>query len=159
MDDPVPVRRWLVGCLTIALLVGAALLLLWATVFSLAPPRDDSAVIVGAASELGAEPLRRDVILSRSYGWAGEVDAGDGRVQLTVLVTRPPSGAATAVNAASRAGGDCAVEQSGDRLTDCDGRTWTLDGRPIEADRPLERFPVTVDGGSVVVDLTRSVGD
>ena len=159
MDDPVPVRRWLLGCLTIALLVGAVMLLVRPTIFTLAPPRDDSAVVVAAASELGAEPLRRDVILSRAYGWAGEIDAGDGRVQLTLLVTRPPSGAATAVNAASRAGGGCAVDPRGDRLTDCDGRTWTFDGLPIEAAGPLERFPVTVEAGSVLVDLTRSVED
>jgi hypothetical protein len=112
---------------------------------------------VAAASELGPEPIARQVILSRSRGWIGELAAADGRVELTVLVARSASGAVSAVNAASADG--CAVEMSGDRLEDCDGRTWTVEGEPIDADRPLERFPARIDGTSVVVDLTRTVAD
>lgn len=159
MDDPVPVRRWVLGCLTVAVLVVGVLLLLRPALFTLTPPRGDAAVVVAAPTELGAEPIRREVVLRRSYGWTGEADAGDGRVQLTLLLTRSPSGAVAAVNAASAAGGGCPVESAADRLTDCDGRTWTFEGLPIDADAPLERFPVTVDGGSVIVDLTRSMGE
>ena len=160
MDDPVPVRRWLLGCLTIALLIAAVILLSRPAIFLLAPPRGDAAMVVASASELDAEePIRRDVILSRSYGWAGELDAGDGRVQLTLLLARSPTGAVTAVNGASPPGAGCPVERAGDRLADCDGRTWTLDGLPIDAEAPLERFPAIVDGASVAVDLTRTLGD
>lgn len=160
MDDPVPVRRAAIGCLTIAVLVGALLLLVRPTVFTLAPPRDDRAVVVAAASELELTPIRRDVILSRSRGWAGEIDAGDGRVQLALLVGPSTLGGIAAVNASSPARAGCGVEVAGDRLTDCEGRTWTFEGVPIDAgDPPLQRFPAEVDGGSVVVDLTRTVGD
>lgn len=159
MDDPVPVRRWLVGCATVALLVVAVLLLLRPAIFTITPPRGDAAVVVAALAEVGDEPIRREVVLRRSYGWAGEVGAGDGRVQLTLLIARSPSGAVTAVNAASSAGGGCPVENLADRLTDCDGRTWTFEGVAIDAGDPLERFPVTIDGGSVIVDLTRRVGE
>jgi hypothetical protein len=157
MDEPVPVRRAVIGCLTIALLVvGLLLLLRPALFFTVAPPRDDRAVVVAAVGDLGVAPVSRPVILTESRGWAGEVDAGDGRVQLTLLVATTPTGAVSAVNAASRDGG-CAVEVAGDRLADCDGRTWTFDGAPIDADEPLERFPTALDGSAVVVDLTRTV--
>ncbi len=160
MDEPVPVRRAVIGCLTITVLVGGLLLLVRPTVFVLAPPRDDRSVIVAAASELEAIPIRRDVILSRSRGWAGELDAGDGRVQLAILVAPSTLGGIAAVNAASPARDECGVEVAGDRLTDCEGRTWTFEGVPINAgDPPLQRFPAEVEGGSVVVDLTRTVGD
>jgi hypothetical protein len=159
VDEPVPVRRAVIGCLTIALLiVGLLLLLRPALFFTVAPPRDDRAVVVAAAGDLASPPVSRTVILTESRGWAGEVDAGDGRVQLTLLVGTTPAGAPSAVNAAS-ADGECAVEVAGDRLTDCEGRTWTFDGAPIDADAPLERFPTTIDGSAVVVDLTRTVDD
>ena len=45
-------------------------------IFSVAPPRDDSVVIVAQAPEIVDGPILRDVVLSRSYGWDGEVDAG-----------------------------------------------------------------------------------
>lgn len=160
MDDPVPVRRAAIGCLTIALLVGGLMLLVRPTIFTLAPPRDDRAVVVAAATEVGATPIRREVILSRSRGWAGEIDAGDGRVQLAILIGPSTLGGVAAVNAASPVREGCAVEVAGDRLTDCDGHSWTFDGLPIDGtDPPLERFPVEVDGGSVVVDLTRTMED
>jgi hypothetical protein len=159
VDEPVPVRRAVIGCLTIAVFVGALLLLLRpALFFTVAPPRDDRAVVVGAASDVGTDPVERTVILTRSRGWAGEVDAGDGRVQITLLLSTTPAGAIVAVNAASTSGG-CPVDLSGDRLADCDGRTWTFDGAPIDADEPLERFPIQIADGAVVVDLTRTVDD
>lgn len=158
MDDPVPVRRALIGCLTIAIVVTGLLVLVRPVLFTLAPPRDDSAVVVAAASELGDLPIRRDVVLSRSHGWAGEVDAGDGRVQHTILISPSALGGVAAVNAASPDGEGCPVRVAGDRLADCDGRTWTFDGVPIDAtDQPLERFPVTDEGGTLVVDMTRLV--
>lgn len=160
MDDPVPVRRALIGCLTIALLVAGLLVLIRPALFTLAPPRDDASVVVAAASELGDVPIRRPVILSRSRDWAGEVDAGDGRVELTLLVSRSTLGGYAAVNAASPDREGCAVRVAGDRLEDCEGRTWTFDGHPIDgAGPPLERFPVTDEGGALVVDMTRLVGD
>ena len=115
---------------------------------------------MGAASELGDVPIRRDVILNRSHGWAGEVDAGDGRVQHTLLISPSTLGAIAAVNAASPGREGCGVEIAGDRLEDCDGRTWTFDGAPIDAATPpLERFPVTDEGGTLVADMTRLVED
>lgn len=158
MDEPVPVRRAVIGCLTIAILVGGLLVLIRPALFTFAPPRDDRAVVVAAAAELGDAPILRDVVLSRSRGWAGEVDAGDGRVQLTLVVARSALGAVAAVNAASPGREGCGVAVAGDRLEDCDGRTWTFDGAPIDAaDPPLERFPVIDEGGTLVVDMTRLV--
>lgn len=160
MDDPVPVRRAVIGCLTIAVLVAGLLVLIRPALFTFAPPRDDGAVVVAAASELGVAPIRRNVVLSRSHGWAGEADAGDARVQIALLISPSALGGVAAVNAASPGAEGCAVEVAGDRLEDCEGRTWTFDGVPIdEADPPLERFPVTDEGGTLVVDLTRLVGD
>jgi hypothetical protein len=160
VDDPVPVRRALIGCLTIALLVAGLLVLVRPAIFMLAPPRDDRAVVVAAASELGDLPISRPVVLSRSRGWAGETDLGDGLVQHTLLISRSTLGGVGAVNAASPEGGGCAVRVAGDRLADCDGRTWTFDGLPIDAaGSPLERFPVTDDGGALVVDMTRTLDD
>jgi len=160
MNDPVPIRRAVVGCLTIAVLVTGLLLLLRPTLFTLAPPRGDEAVVVAAASELETTPIRRDVVLSRSRGWAGEIDAGDGRVQLVLLIGPATRGGLAAVNGASPLREACPVAVAGDRLADCEGHTWTFDGVPIDAaDPPLERFPIEIDAGSVVVDLTRTVGD
>jgi hypothetical protein len=160
VDDPVPVRRAVIGCLTIAILVAGLLVLVRPALFTLAPPRDDSAVVVAAASQLGDLPIRRDVILSRSHGWAGEIDAGDGRVQLTILISPSALGGVAAVNAASPDREGCLVQVAGDRLEDCEGRTWTFDGLPIDtAGQPLERFGVTEDGGALVVDMTRLVED
>ena len=161
MDEPVPVRRAVIGCLTIAVFVAGLLLLLRpALFFTVAPPRDDRAVVVGAASDLGTVPVSRTVILTRSRGWAGEIDAGDGRAQLTLLLSTTPAGAVAAVNGSSVAGQGCAVEVRGDRLADCDDRTWTFDGTPIAgSEAPLERFPAQTEDGAVVVDLTRTVDD
>ena len=160
MNDPVPVRRAVIGCLTIAVLVGALLLLVRPAIFTLAPPRDDTAVIVATGTELGSAPIRRDVILTRAYGWAGEVDAGNGRSQMTILIAPSAFGGAWAVNAAAPDRPNCAVEVAGDRLRDCDGREWSFDGLPLDPAGPfLERFPAAIEGGSVVVDMSRTLED
>lgn len=156
MDDPVPVRRAVIGCLTVAVIVAAIMLVVRPAIFSLAPPRDDTAVTVAAVADLAEAPIARDVLLSRSYGWSGEMDAGDGRVQVRVMVARTVRGTIVAVNAASPGRVDCGVEVAADRLRDCDGRTWTFEGLPIDAGTPLERFPVEERGGAIVVDFTRS---
>ncbi|HEX2884115.1 MAG TPA: hypothetical protein VHQ42_06025 [Candidatus Limnocylindria bacterium] len=158
--EPVPIRRYAVGCLLIAVLVVAVILLVRPVIFSLAPPRDDSAVIVATAAEAAAGPVRRDVVLARSYGHHGELAAGDGRVQLRLLIGPGPAGGVVVLNAASPAADDCAVEIDDDRLTDCDGRAWTLEGIPLDSgDPPLQRFAATVEDGAVVADLTMAIDD
>ena len=157
-DEPVPVRRAVVGCLVIALLGFGLAALVRPLIFSVAPPRDDSVVIVAQAPELVDGPILRDVVLSRSYGWDGEVDAGDGRVQLPIVISQLTPGRATAVAATSPVSEACPIEIGADRLVDCGGRTWTYAGLPIDtADPPLQRFPVEIDAGSVFVDFTRTV--
>ena len=86
MDEPIPIRRVLVGFALIALLVLAVMLLVRPTIFTLAPPRDDTVVAVGTLNEVSASTRRIEVVLSDSYGWDGERDAGDGRTQLGVIV-------------------------------------------------------------------------
>ena len=158
MDEPVPIRRAAVGCLVIALAGLAVALLVRPAIFYFAPPRDDSAVIVATTAEVFDGPVLRDVLLTRSYGWDGERDAGDGRVQLSVIVAPGPFVGVTAVAAASPATEDCDVVIGPDGLTDCEGRAWTVDGVPLQTGvPPLDRFPVEVVGGAVTVDLTRTL--
>lgn len=155
-DDPPPFRRAAIGCLVLALAGFAFAALVRPLIFSVAPPRDDSVVIVGTLAEVGVAPVRRVQLLSRSYGYDGELDAGDGRVELTVIATATPSGGVTVVNAASPDREDCSVDLGADRLVDCEGRTWTYEGLPIDsADPPLQRFPTTIEDGAIVVDFTR----
>ena len=124
-------------------------------ILSAAAPRDDTVVTVATAAEVAGGPIRRDLILSRSRGWSGERDAGDGRVQVAVIVTQTTTGGTIAVNAASPGRADCPVEISPDRLTDCDGRAWTFAGIPIDTgDPPLERIATDVTSGSVVLDMS-----
>jgi hypothetical protein len=157
-DDPVPVRRAVVGCLVIALVGFGLAALVRPLIFSVAPARDDSVVIVAQAAEIVDGPIERDVLLGRSYGWDGETDAGDGRVTLPVVISPLAGGTATAVAAASPVSEDCPVEIAADRLRDCDGRAWTFAGLPIDAaDPPLQRFALEVDAGTVLVDFTRTV--
>ena len=156
MDDSVPVRRALIGFALIAVFVVALMALVRPAIFTLAPPRDDASVVVGTLTDVTTGPDRVDVVLTRSYGWAGERDAGDGRVQLAAIVGPTTTGIA-AVNGASPVEEDCEVTIGADRLTDCAGRSWTFGGQPIDpADPPLERFPIRVDAGSVIVDFTRT---
>ena len=85
-DDPPPFRRAAIGCLVIALLGLGAAALVRPLIFSVAPPRDDSVVVIGTLAEVAAGPVRQDLVLSRSYGHDGERDAGDGRVQIAIMV-------------------------------------------------------------------------
>jgi hypothetical protein len=157
-DEPVPVRRAAVGCLIIAV-VGLGLAALVRPVIStFAPPRGDDGVIVATLAEVTEGPIARDQLLTRSYGHDGERDAGGGRVQLTLILAESAFGGVSAVNGASPVQAACPVEIGADRLVDCADRAWTYDGLPIDpADPPLDRFPVEVDSGSVVVDLTRTL--
>ncbi len=158
VDEPVPVRRYAVGCLLIAVMVVGVILLVRPAIFSLAPPRDDAAVVVATAAQAAAGPMRRDVILSRSYGHDGELDAGDGRVQLGLVIGPGAAGGVAVLNAASPVAANCPVEIGADRLTDCDGRSWSFDGIPLDAaDPPLQRFTARVVDASVVADLTMAV--
>ena len=155
-DEPPPFRRAAVGCLVIALLGLGAAALVRPLIFSVAPPRDDSVVIVGTLSDVAAGPIRQDLVLSRSYDLDGERDAGDGRVQVGIIATTNAAAGVTVVNAASPGRDDCPVEVAADRLADCEGRTWTYEGLPIDsADPPLQRFATEVQDGAIVVDFTR----
>lgn len=157
MDEPVPIRRAVIGFALIVLFVVAVMVLIRPAIFTLAPPRDDTVVIVGTVTDVTATTTRREVVLSRSYGWDGERDAGEGRVQLTVILGPTATGIG-AVNAASPVADACPVEIGADRLTDCDGRAWTFEGLPLDsADPPLQRFPVEVEAGAVVVDFTTTI--
>lgn len=158
MDEPVPVRRAVVGCLLLALLGIAAIALVRPTILLFADPRDDSNVVMGGAAMADGGPVERGVVLGRSYGWAGESPADGGRVELAVIVASGRTGGLTTVAAASPVEEDCPLAIGDDRLTDCDGRAWSLEGFPLDpADPPLDRFPTTVDDGSVTVDFTRTL--
>ena len=160
MDEPVPVRRAAIGCIVVAAAVVGLALLVRPAIFSVAPPRDDSAVVVATATEVAAGPIRRDVLLSRTHGWSGEREAGDGRVQLTVIVSQPAIAAVAAVNAAAPGRDDCPIEIGADRLLDCEGRAWTFDGIPLDpADPTLERIAARLESGGVVLDLTGPVDE
>ena len=160
MDESVPIRRAVVGCLLVVLTLAAIALVVRLAIFSAATPRDDTVVTVATAAEVAGGPIQRDLILSRSRGWSGERDAGDGRVQVAVIVTGTRVGGIVAVNAASPGRTDCPVEIGADRLTDCDGRAWTFEGIPIDpADPPLERIAVEVTSGSVVLDMSAPLSD
>lgn len=157
MDEPVPVRRAAIGCLLVAVTVVALAILLRPAIFNVALPGNDAAVIVATSSEVNDGPIRREIVLSRSHGWSGERDAGDGRVQVAVIVAPSATfGGVSAVNAASPGRAECPIEIGADRLIDCEGRAWTFEGVPLDpADPPLERFGAEVVSGSVVVDMTR----
>ena len=160
MDEPVPIRRAAVGCLLIVVTVAAIALVVRLAIFSAAAPRDDTVVTVATATEVTGGPIRRDLILSRSRGWSGERDAGNGRVQVAVIVTPASGGGVVAMNAASPGRSDCPVEIAADRLTACDGRAWTFEGIPVDpADPPLERIAVEVASGSVVLDMSAQLRD
>lgn len=157
-DEPVPIRRAAIGCLLLAVLGLGAAALVRPAIYLLAPPRDDARVIVGTLTELRSAPIRRDQLLGRSYGHDGEIDAGDGRAQIGLIIAPAGFGAASVVNAASPLDEDCPVEIGADRLVDCEGRAWTYQGLPIDsADPPLERFAVQIENGAIVVDLTQAI--
>jgi hypothetical protein len=157
MDEPVPVRRAVVGCLILAILGVVAVVLVRPAIFVFAEPRDDTAVVLGTSRMVADGPVIRDVVMARPRGWAGEIDAGDGNVQLRLFVAPSRFGGIAVVAAASPVRPDCPLEIGADRYTDCDGREWSHEGDPLDAaDPPLDRFEVTIDAGNVVVDLTRT---
>lgn len=159
MDEPVPIRRAVIGFALIVAFVVLVMLLVRPTIFTLAPPRDDASVAVGSLTDVSTRHRHVPVVLSRSYGWDGERDAGDGRVQVGIIVGPTTTGIA-AVNGASPVVEGCDVTIGADRLTDCDGRAWAFGGLPIDPDDPpLQRFPIQADGGTVFVDLTRTTED
>jgi hypothetical protein len=156
MDEPVPIGRAAAGCLAIAVVGLVVALLVRPLIFSVAPPRDDSVVTVAAAADVRTAPVERDVLLGRSYGWDGERDAGDGRVQLRLIVAPARFGGVAVLNGSSPVADDCPVDIGADRLTDCDGRAWTFEGDPLDsADPPLQRFPASSESGTITADLTR----
>ncbi len=160
MDEPVPIRRYAVGCLLLAIAGIVFALLVRPAIFTFAEPRDDSNVIVGTTTALAAGPRRVELLLSRSYGWDGERAAESGRAAIAIIVAPTTAGAFSAVSAASPVAVDCPIEIGEDRLTDCDGRAWTFDGSPLDpADPALDTFDARVDAGAVVVDLTRAAGN
>jgi hypothetical protein len=141
-----------VAVLGFVLLVGA-MLLVRPLIFSVAPERGDANYALVAATDLGTVPIERQLLLTESHGLPGEQPNGR-RVSLRVVISRPPAGGIAVVTEWSAAG-SCAVELAGDRLRDCRGSTWTFDGVPISADRPLQRFPAHISAGAVIVDFTR----
>lgn len=159
-DDPPPIRRALLGCLGLAVAGLVVAGLVRPAIFFFAPARDDGVVTVGTLAEAREAPVIRDLILSRSYGYDGERDAGDGRVQVTVILANVPGGSVTLVNGASPVEEDCPLEIGADRLLDCEGRAWTLEGLPLDVgDPPLERWAVDISGGAVIGDFTRLAGE
>ena len=160
MNEPVPIRRAAVGCLLVTVTLVVIALVVRLAILSAAPPRDDSVMTIAAVGEVTDGAIRRDLILSRSRGWSGERDSGDGRVQVAVIVSPSTGRGVAAVNAASPGRDDCPVEIGADRLSDCDGRAWTFEGIPIDpTDPPLERIAVDVTSGSVVLDMTAPLTD
>src|SRR5918996_4443630 len=127
-----PVARTVVGCLVVAVALVGLMLLVRPAIFSLAPPRDDTHVIVGTTTALATGPRVVDVALARSYGLDGERPLGDGRVQVALVVAPTLTGGFGVVNATSPISDDCPIEIAEDRLRDCAGRSWTFDGSPID---------------------------
>lgn len=158
MDEPVPVRRAVLGCLAMAVLGIAAVVMVRPVILLFADPADDSRVVMGSTATLAGGPVELGVVLNRSYGWDGELDAGSGRVDLRVIVAPGRTLGPSTVAAASPDRPDCPLTIGADRLTDCDGRAWSFDGFALDpADPPLDRFPTTIDDGRIVVDFTRTL--
>jgi hypothetical protein len=151
-----PVARTAIGCLVaVGALVGL-MLLVRPAIFSLAPPRDDASVVVASTLELTRGPVRREVVLTTTHGLDGERALDAGRVQVAVIASSGGLGVYSVVNGASSVASACPVEIAEDRLVDCDGRAWTLDGTPIDDGLPpLQRFTFRVRDGALVADLTR----
>lgn len=160
IDESVPIRRAVIGCLLLALLGIAAVSLVRPVILLFTDPSGDAGVVLGPVSIASDGPVEVGVVLGRSYGWDGEVEADGGRVELRVIVAPGRGAGATAVAAASPVRDRCAVTIGADRLTDCDGRTWTFDGLPIDAsDPPLDRFPTAIEDGQIVADFTRTLDE
>jgi hypothetical protein len=158
MDEGVPVRAAVIGCLGLSLIGVLAVLLLRPTILLFTDPTGDDQVILGPASMTDAGPVEVGVVLMRAYGWDGEADAGGRRAELAVIVARGQVSGTSTVAAASPLRDDCPLEITADRLVDCDGHAWTFDGFAIDpADPSLNRFPTSIDDGQIVADFTRTL--
>lgn len=134
----------------------ALLLLVRPFIFSLGPPRDDSVYAVATVGDLTGGPLQRDLLLNGPHGLLGEQDSG-GHAELSVVISRTVTGQYAVVSSWSPVN-DCALTLGADRVTDCRGVQWTLAGDPfVSSDPPLQRFPVRVENGAIVVDFTSPV--
>jgi hypothetical protein len=150
------VGRYIVLAIGGFVLLMVLLLLVRPFIFSLAPPRDDSASAVATVGELTGGPIQRDLLLNGPHGLLGEQASGV-HAELTVVVSRTVTGQYAVVSSWSPLN-DCALTLGADRVTDCRGVQWTLAGDPfVSGDPPLQRFPVRVESGALVVDFTSPV--
>ncbi len=132
------------------------LLLVRPFIFSVAPPRDDSVYAVAAVGDLTGGPLVRPILLNAPHGLQGE-RTSDGHAEISVVISRTVTGQYAVVNAWSPVEA-CAVSLGADRVTDCRGHQWTLAGDPFATtDPPLQRFPVRIENGAIMVDFTTPV--
>lgn len=148
-------RYALTALVALALLVGL-MLAVRPLIFSLAPPRDDTVYAVAPVGEVTTAPVLRDLLLNAPHGLLGERPNG-AHAEVTVVISRTLTGEYAVANAWSPVS-NCATTLGADRVTDCAGHQWTFAGDPLAAaDPPLQRFPVTVENGALVVDFTRPV--
>lgn len=158
MDEPVPVRGALIGCLALAMAGILAVVMVRPAILWLTDPRDDSSVVLGPTSITAEGPVELGVVLSQAYGWPGAREAASGRFELRVIVSLSRTLGPTTVAAASPLRPDCPVTVAADRLIDCDGRAWTFEGFALDpADPPLAHVPTTIDDGQIVTDFTRTL--
>jgi hypothetical protein len=141
--------------LALAALVGL-LLLVRPLIFTFSSPRDDTVYAAAATGEVGDAPVVKELLLNESHGLEGERPNG-AHAAITVVISRTLSGEYSVVNGWSPVN-RCDVTVDADRLRDCRGATWTFTGDPITAGDPaLQRFPVHVEQGGVIVDFTRPI--
>ena len=156
---PLPLRSAVIGGIIAFLVIVGLMLLIRPAIFSLAPPRGDNNLGVASAAELVAGPVTRPVLLTAPRGLLGERDEG-GNVAITVIVAQLPGSEVSVVNAWSTVN-PCPVTVADDdrSLVDCDGRAWSLDGRPLDGgpQPALQRFAAALTNGAVIADLTTPV--
>lgn len=152
-QEPFQLRRYVVAGVVAAVVVGGLLLLVRPFIFSFAGPLTDANYTIASAIKAQDGPLKVEIVLNDPHGLPGEVHR-DERVGLTVVVSPVGTDAFAVVDAWSPTN-NCALTLGPDRLTDCQGSSWTFDGIPLDpADPPLVAFPTTVNSGAVVVDFT-----
>jgi hypothetical protein len=151
-----PILRYAVAFVAaLAALVGLVLLVR-PLIFTFSSPRDDSVYAVAATGEIGEAPRVKELLLNEPHGLQGERPNGP-HAAITIVISRTLTGQFSVVSAWSEAHG-CLVTVGADRLHDCRGSTWTFSGEPITPGDPaLQRFPVRVESGAVIVDFTRPV--
>ena len=148
-------RYALVALIALAGLVGLALLVR-PLIYTVATPRDDTVYAVGSVASIGTVPTVRQVLINEPHGLLGEQRQGQ-HAAIWLAVSRTTTGEFVVVNAWSPASA-CPLAVAADRFRDCSGHAWTFAGDPITAgDRALQRFPVVVEAGSLLADLTRPV--